>query len=63
MTVKEIQAIARKLGIKVARQKKGDLIKEIQLAEGNTDCFDTGFDIDCGEMDCLWRDDCMPAKK
>jgi hypothetical protein len=63
MTVKEIQSIARKLGIKVARQKKAELIKEIQIAEGNTDCFGKGFEIDCGEIDCLWRSDCMPAKK
>ena len=63
MTVKEIQSMARKLGIKVGREKKGELIQMIQLAEGNNDCFGTGVEINCGEMDCLWRADCMPEKK
>ncbi len=66
MNVKEIQAIARKHGIKVARQKKAELIHAIQLAEGNVDCFGSGPAIACGESDCLWWGDCMeptPTRK
>ena len=63
MTVKEIQAIAKKLGIQYSRQKKAELIHTIQMAEGNINCFGTGNDINCGEESCLWREDCMPKAK
>jgi hypothetical protein len=30
------------------------LIRSIQRAEGNTDCFQMGM-IDCDQVDCKWR--------
>jgi hypothetical protein len=34
------------------------LIRSIQRAEGNTDCFQIGM-IDCDQMDCRWRAFCL----
>ena len=58
MTVKEIQNIASKLGLKVGKMKKADLVLSIQTAEGNTPCFQTGSANSCGQDNCLWKADC-----
>jgi hypothetical protein len=34
------------------------LIRSIQRAEGNTDCFQIGM-IDCDQVDCKWRVFCL----
>jgi len=34
------------------------LIRSIQRAEGNTDCFQRGI-IDCDQVDCKWRSFCL----
>ena len=34
------------------------LIRSIQRAEGNTDCFQKGM-IDCDQVDCKWRPFCL----
>ena len=58
MTVKEIKKIAQKMGIKVGKMKKVDLVRTIQMAEGNTPCFQTGVTA-CDQENCCWRSDCM----
>jgi hypothetical protein len=58
MTVKELQKMAKGLGIKPAGLKKAKLIKTIQTAEGNFDCFDRATDC-CDQMGCLFRKDCL----
>lgn len=57
MKIAEIQKKAKKMGVK-ATGKKGDMIKRIQEAEGNNPCF--GARSQCSQMDCCWRDDCLP---
>jgi len=34
------------------------LIRSVQRAEGNTDCFQKGI-IDCDQVDCTWRSFCL----
>ena len=58
MTVKEIQAIVKKMGLKAGKMKKVDLVRMIQAAEGNTLCFQTGAVSTCGQENCLWLSDC-----
>jgi len=58
MTVKEIQGIAMKMGLKAGKMKKAHLVQTIQAAEGNTPCFQTGAAGSCGQENCLWRSDC-----
>ena len=58
MVVKEIKAIAKKMGISVGKMKKADLIRTIQETEGNTPCFQTGNMETCGQENCCWRSDC-----
>ena len=59
MNIKEIKEIAKKNGISSGKMKKDELIRSIQKAEGNFDCFGTAFSGDCSQMDCMWKDDCL----
>ena len=58
MKLEEIKEIARRENIKAGKLKKAELVKAIQTAEGNTACFATGHAVECGELSCLWREDC-----
>jgi len=37
-----------------------NLIRSIQRAEGNLDCYRTGRQ-QCDRMNCVWRDHCLKA--
>lgn len=58
MKVQEIREMAQRMSISAAKLKKGDLIREIQKAEGNCACFGSGRSTLCGQPECLWIDDC-----
>jgi hypothetical protein len=58
MKVEQVRAIAAEMGIKAGKMKKAELIRSIQKAEGNEECFDTGRAQLCGQQECLWREDC-----
>ena len=58
MKMEEIKEVAKNLGIKPGKMKKGDLIREIQKAEGNDPCYNSGRVDVCGQSQCAWRDDC-----
>jgi hypothetical protein len=63
MLVKEIKSIAMSLGIKPGKLKKAELIKAIQLQEGNFDCFGTAIAAECDQTACVWRKDCFTTAK
>jgi len=58
MTIYEIRIIAHKLGITPNKKNKIELIKSIQVKEGNTPCFKTAGNF-CDQTDCCWRNDCL----
>ncbi len=64
--INEVRKLAKEHSIKgVVGKKKADIIREIQLAEGNFDCFGSAG-YECDQLDCLWREDCllpMPKEK
>lgn|GEM_PF-548292 len=59
MKLRDVKAIARKMNLEVTHVNKTDLIRAIQRSEGNSDCFKTGYVHDCGQLNCLWRQDCF----
>jgi len=59
MKLQKVKNIAKKMGIKAGSMKKEEFIRAIQKAEGNVECFGTGKAEECGQMRCLWRDDCL----
>jgi hypothetical protein len=36
-----------------------NLIRKIQIAEGNFDCFATAHVWNCSQFECQWRKDCL----
>jgi len=63
MNIADIRKKAKKVGVagNTGGMKKADLIKAIQRAEGNPDCFGTATTF-CDQAKCCWREDCLGAK-
>ena len=60
----EVRARAKSLGVKQPRgASKRLLVRLIQRAEGNFDCFATAEAGACDQMDCLWREDCFETAR
>ncbi len=59
MNLQEIRHIARAHGLKPGKRNKVSLIKDIQIAEGNFDCFATATEGVCDQAECIWREDCF----
>jgi len=60
----EVRARAKTLGIKQPRSAtKIELVRLIQEAEGNFDCYATAIDGVCDQIDCMWREDCFEAAR
>ncbi len=57
MKMDEVRKKARALEVKVGRMKKKDLIRAVQLQEGNTPCFQVDMET-CDQDECCWRSDC-----
>jgi hypothetical protein len=56
----EVRARVKALGIKQPRGAgKVELVRLLQQAEGNFDCFATAIDGECDQLDCIWREDCF----
>jgi len=59
MRMSDIEKKARAAGIKDSwKFSKKELVKAIQHAEGNFDCFGTATNY-CDQMACCWRSDCL----
>ena len=58
MTYEQIKEIARERGIRIAGVKKVDVVRAIQVQEGNEPCFATGRASECSQMHCLWLKAC-----
>jgi hypothetical protein len=63
MQMQEIRSKAKEFGIKTAKQTKVDLVRSIQIAEGNFSCFATAMSGECDQVGCIWREDCFAAAK
>jgi hypothetical protein len=55
----EIKKIAKEMGINSYKMKKPEIIRCIQRAEHNIDCYGTQRVRSCYEDTCLWRDGCL----
>ena len=61
MKMQEIKSMAMSMGIKALNLKKPELLRAIQRAEGNIDCFGRVNPAQCDQSGCLWKKDCMIA--
>ena len=62
MKMDEIKAQAKVLGVRAGRMNKRDLIRAIQVQEGNFPCFGTADQGHCDQAACSWRAVCLPAR-
>jgi hypothetical protein len=63
MNITEVRERSRMMGITgTAKLRKGEIIRTIQKAEGNQDCFGAPWRFDCRQSDCCWRQDCLTRK-
>lgn len=58
MVVKEIRMIAKRMGLNSGKMVKKELIRAIQVKEGNVPCYQSGIDT-CAQADCCWWADCQ----
>jgi hypothetical protein len=54
----KIRQMAKDLGVKTGRKSKAAVIREIQLAEGNFDCYGSASG-ECDQTECIWREMCF----
>jgi len=60
MNISEVRERAKQAGVETtARMKKADIIRTIQRMEGNNDCYGSENRMQCQEMECCWRKDCL----
>ncbi len=62
MKMQAVRNLAKQYSIKTARKNKQELIREIQRAEGNFDCFGSAGDY-CDQLACLFREMCLKQGK
>ena len=58
MNLTEVKKKAKEVGVSASKLKKLELIRAIQVAEGNTDCFQAA-DGPCDQEECCFRSDCI----
>lgn len=58
MKMPEVRSKAQQLGIKPGKMNKTELIRTIQMQEGNSPCFGTAMS-QCDQAACCWRADCL----
>lgn len=58
MNLTDVKNKAKEVGVSVSKKKKHDLIREIQIAEGNDACFGTP-EGSCDQENCFFRSDCL----
>ena len=63
MNMQEIRGVAKELEIKTSRMSKVNLVRAIQLSEGNFSCFASPLNGECDQLECMWREDCFTAAK
>lgn len=63
MNTSQILKKAEEMGIELGWMLQTDLIRAVQKAEGNIDCYATDRNKTCVEKGCLWREECLKAQK
>ncbi len=61
MTIREIRKRAKAVGVTLQTENKADLIRAVQAAEKNPQCFHTGRER-CDQVACCWLEDCVPQQ-
>jgi hypothetical protein len=64
MNMQDIKTLARERGLaRPGRVTKLELVRTIQVLEGNFPCFATAHNAECNQLGCLWRQDCFVSAR
>lgn len=63
MNMQEVRRVAKVMGIKTGGISKMKIIRNIQLVEGNFDCFASAVTGECDQSMCRWREDCFSVAR
>ena len=63
MKMQDIRKIAKDNGLKTGKLNKTLLVKQIQITEGNFDCFASASNDYCDQSACIWQNDCLTLAK
>jgi hypothetical protein len=58
MKMREVKKQALKKGVNLGKMTKTELVRNIQIKEGHTPCFQTGAFGTCVQLDCCWMAEC-----
>ena len=61
MKLEDIRVIAKHYQVECDGRSKNELIRKIQLQNGQGNCFATDYDGDCRYVGCRWRKECFNA--
>lgn len=56
---KELIKLAKKYHVAASGLSKAELIRKLQVSEGNFDCYARASAGVCDQPACLWREDCL----
>ena len=60
MRLIEVKKKAKGMGVKPGKMKKAELIRAVQVREGNDVCFGFGsLGVVCDQEGCCFRTDCL----
>jgi hypothetical protein len=59
MKLRDVKTIAKAKAVKAGTMGKPELIRAIQKAEGNFECYGSAAPGTCDQSNCLWRQDCL----
>jgi hypothetical protein len=59
MNFNQIKTTAKGMGIDTRGMRKLDVVRAIQRAEHNIECYGTQRVDSCNEDSCVWRPDCL----
>ena len=59
MPQKQLLKMAKKFNISPEGLSNVELIRKLQLCEGNFDCYGRASEGVCDQPECLWREDCL----
>ena len=59
MTIRQLKEIAKTRGLIIRNMKEENIIRILQRAEGNAECFRNAKGEACNQHICLWRSMCQ----
>ncbi len=59
MELREIREMAKALGVDATGMGKAEVVRAVQRAEGEVDCYASAAAEECDQEDCMWREDCF----